>query len=215
MVEEPDRIRDDIEATRASLSRDVDRLADRTIPTRVAQRRWTAVKERARGVSDRVMGTTGYETGSVRDTARSAAGAVQDAAQQAGARAGEAAGSVAETVREAPQMAARRTRGNPIAAGVIAFGAGLLAASLIPTTEAERRAGQQVRDNAGDLVDQVREPLAQSARELREDLSGSVRDAAGQVRDTATDAAKATADEAGRSARDAAEQTRAAARNAG
>ena len=42
MAEEPDRLRQDIELTRASLSRDVDQLADKTSPRRVAQRRWTA-----------------------------------------------------------------------------------------------------------------------------------------------------------------------------
>ena len=55
MAEEPDRIRNEIEATRSDLARNVDLLADRTVPTRVARRRWGAVKERVRGMSDRVM----------------------------------------------------------------------------------------------------------------------------------------------------------------
>ena len=40
MAEEPDRLRQDIENTRASLTRDVDLLAEKTSPTKVAQRRW-------------------------------------------------------------------------------------------------------------------------------------------------------------------------------
>ena len=58
MAEEPDRIRDEIEATRYDLARNVDLLADRTVPTRVARRRWSGVKERVHGMSDRVMGTS-------------------------------------------------------------------------------------------------------------------------------------------------------------
>ena len=42
MAEGPDRIREDIETTRAELARNVDALADRTVPTRVARRRWHA-----------------------------------------------------------------------------------------------------------------------------------------------------------------------------
>jgi hypothetical protein len=44
---------------------------------------------------------------------------------------------VTTTVREAPEAVARTTQGNPVAAGLIAFGAGLLAASLLPETDAE------------------------------------------------------------------------------
>jgi uncharacterized protein YjbJ (UPF0337 family) len=197
MAEEPDRIRDDIEATRASLSRDVDQLADRTVPTRVAQRRWTSMKEKVRGVSDRVMGTSERTAGSVQDTARSAVDTAQDVA-----------GNVADSVREAPQAVVRKARGNPVAVGIIAFGAGLLAASLIPATEVERRAGQQLKENASGLV----EPLAESGRQLADDLSGSVREAVGQVKDTTKQAAQTTADEAKDSARDATQRARDAAR---
>src|SRR6266496_3000587 len=97
-----------------------------------------------------------------------------------------AAGNVADTVRQAPEAVTRRTQGNPVAAGVIAFGVGLLAASLLPTTDAEKRAGQQ----------------------LKEDVSGTVRDAAQQVKETARDAAQNTKEEAKWSAQDAKDQVR-------
>lgn len=211
MAEEPDRIRNQIEYTRAELERDVDRLADKTSPRRVAQRRWTAVKEK-------VMGTPRHAADTNAGTAWSAADTVQDAAARAGDKAGEAAHQVADTVtdtvRQAPEKVARQTQGNPIAAGVIAFGVGLLAASLIPTTEVERQAGQQLRDNAGDLANQVRQPLRESAQQLKTDVSGSVREATDRVKETARDAAATTTDEAKSSARYAAEETRQAARDA-
>lgn len=46
MVETPDRIRSDIESTRAELTHDVNRLADRVSPRRIARRRWTVVREK-------------------------------------------------------------------------------------------------------------------------------------------------------------------------
>jgi len=211
MAEEPDRLRDEIEATRSNLARDVDLLADRTIPTRVARRRWDGVKEKVRGVSDKVMGASSDRADSAKQGVKSAAGSVQEFASQAGDKAGEVAGNVADSVRQAPQTVTRQTQGNPLAAGMIAFGVGLLAASLIPATDAEKRAGQQLRDNAGDLVEPVRQPLTEAAQSLKEDLSGSVRDAAQEVKGTARDAAQTTADQAKQSAQDAKEQARQAA----
>jgi len=208
MVEEPDRIRDEIESTRHELARNVDALADKTIPTRVAQRRWSNAKEKVRGVSDRVMGTPKHAADSMQGSTRSAVDTVQDKASQAADRASEAAGNVADTVRQAPEAVTRRTQGNPVAAGVIAFGVGMLAASLLPTTDAEKRAGQQLKENAGDLVEPVRQPLKESAQQVKDDVSGTVRDAAQQVKETARDAAQNTKEEAKWSAQDAKDQVR-------
>jgi uncharacterized protein YjbJ (UPF0337 family) len=199
MVEEPDRLKQDIESTRASLTRDVDLLADKTSPKRVAQRRWTSVKERVMGTSDHARHAAG-------DTAAT----TRDKASQLGDRAGSAAHDVAESVKDAPQTMARQTQGNPLAAGIVAFGAGMLAATLIPVTDAERRAGQQLKDNAGDLTDQVKDV----AGEMKDDLSGSVQQAAGEVTATAQDAAQTAKDQARSSARDAGHQSKQAAQNA-
>jgi hypothetical protein len=219
MAQAPDRIRDDIETTRADLTRDVDMLADRTLPNRVVRRRWGAVRGRMRVVSEKVMGTPSYRTqggpaaSTASEKARSAAGGVQDMAQQAGDKASEATSRAAETVQQAPTAVRQQTRGNPLAAGLIAFGAGLLTASLLPESEAEKRAAQRLQEEAGDLVDRVREPLAQSAQQLKEDVSGSVRQATDQVKETARDAARTTAEEGKGATRDAAQQTRQAARD--
>jgi len=196
MAEEPDRLRQDIESTRASLSRDVDLLADKTSPKRVAQRRWTSVKEK-------VMGTSGRARHAAGDTADT----VHDKASQLGDRAGSAAHEVAESVKSAPRTVARQTQGNPLAAGIIAFGAGMLAATLIPVTDAERRAGKQLKDNAGDLTERVQDV----ASEMKDNLSGSLRHAAGEVKATAQDAAHTTKDQARSSAQDAAHQSKQAA----
>jgi hypothetical protein len=46
----------DIEATRASLSRDIDELTDKVNPTRVVERRKEAAKGRLGSIRDKVMG---------------------------------------------------------------------------------------------------------------------------------------------------------------
>jgi len=189
MAEAPDHIRDDIELTRARLAQDVDRLADKTSPGRVAQRGWQNTKAKVRGVTERVMGTAHDGGGTVKAKASDAVDSVKDTASGAVDSVRDATGDVAEHARQAPAAVRRQTQGNPVAAGLIAFGAGLLAASLLPATELEKRAGRQVRDHAEDLVEPVREPLTQAAR----DLGDRAKDAAAAVGDTAKDAARSTA----------------------
>jgi len=192
MVEEPDRIREDIELTRSDLARNVDALADRTIPTRVAQRRWTQVKDRVHSVSEKVMGSrTGESYRSASGGVHGASGTVHGIASQTADKAQSVASDVAETVRDAPQTVARQAQGNPVAAGLIAFGAGLLAASLVPATNAERQAGQRIKENAGELLEPVRGPLTESAQEMKQNLSESVSGAATQVKESAKDAGQA------------------------
>jgi uncharacterized protein DUF3618 len=196
MATRPDEIRDEIEATRQELATDMDRLADRTVPSRVVQRRWEGVKDSVRGVSDKVMG---------------AADSVQDTAGRTGDRLGEAvsgaASGVADSVRQAPQAVTRKARGNPVAAGVIAFGVGLLVASLIPETDAERQAGAKIAEHGEGVLDEMKE----AGQQLRDELGGSVREAAGQVKETATGAASATAEHAKEAGRSTVDQTRSAA----
>jgi uncharacterized protein YjbJ (UPF0337 family) len=182
MAEEPDQIRDDIEVTRDRLAQDVDRLADKTSPSRMAQRRLAGAKTKVRGLSDRVMGSAHDNGGTAKDKAGDMAGAVR-----------EQAGQVADQVRQAPAAVGRQTQGNPVAAGLIAFGAGMLVASLLPATTLEKRAGRQLRERADDLVEPVRQPLTESAEHLREDLGSHAQESLASVRDTAKDAARSTA----------------------
>jgi len=201
MAQEPDRIRQDIEATRSDLARNVDALADRTVPSRVVQRRWTGMKDRARGLSDKVMGTP--HGGGAKASVGSAVGSIQDAASRAGDKAGEVMGSATDTVRQAPAAVAQGTQGNPLAAGMIAFGVGLLTASLIPPTEMEKRAGQRIKDNAGTMLEPIREPLAESAGQLKDDLTGSATGALDEIKQTAKEAAQTTKERAVSSTQDA------------
>jgi len=188
----------------------VDLLAEKTSPKKVAQRRWTAVKEKVMGSSDQARHAAGDAAGTVQDKTSSALGTVQDKASQLGDRAGSAAQDVAGTVKSAPRALTQQAQGNPIAAGIIAFGVGMLAATLIPVSDAERRAGQQIRENSGELTDRVKDV----AQDMREDVSGTVQQAVGQVKETAKDAAQTTKDQAQSSAQDATEQTKQAAQNA-
>lgn len=181
----PDQVRADIEATRARLSEEIDQLADRTSPRRMARRRADQARGAVAGLRERVMGAASDTTSQAGDTARHAADSTREAAGQAGA-----------AVRAAPDQAVRQTRGNPLAAGLIAFGAGLLAASLAPPSEAERQAAAELSRRAGGAVEPVKEAAAESAQRLREDAMESTRGAAEEVKETAAEAARGTGEHA-------------------
>ena len=105
---------------------------------------------------------------------------------------GSAASSVADAASNAPDAALRRTQGNPLAAGLIAFGAGLLASSLLPSTSMEQRAAAGLRDQAEPVIDTVKE----EASRLKDELAPKAQQATQQVRAAATDAVRETTEEA-------------------
>jgi hypothetical protein len=158
---DPDEIRADIERTRAALSDDVDDLAESVKPKSVARRQVDKVKDAAGSLKDRVMGSDDddYSSSStvgdkasaakdaVTDRAYSAKDAVTDKAYAAKDTVSEKASDAAEAVSEAPAALKRRTQGNPLAAGVIAFGLGMLVSSLITSSEKERQAVSQLQEN--------------------------------------------------------------------
>jgi hypothetical protein len=211
VAEEPDRLRQDIESTRATLTRDVDRLAEKTSPKQVARRRWTAAKEKVMGSTGQARDAVGNGTSSAVGTVQEKASHLGDKASQLGDVAGSKAHDAADTVRSAPQAVVSQAQGNPIAAGVIAFGVGLLAATLIPVTDAERRAGQGLKDHSGELTEQAKSV----AGDLKDDLGGTVQEAAGHLKETAQDAVRGTGEQARSSAQDVKDQTVQAARTDG
>lgn len=182
MASEPDRIRQEIAATRADLASNVDQLADRTSPARMARRGWHRLTDKMHAVTDTVIGKPAE-----------AASSIKDKASEAGDRIGEMAGEAADAVREAPHHAAEQTRGNPIAAGMIAFGAGMLAATLVPETDVERRMSRALADSR--LAEEVREPLMESASSVGRDVTDTVKQSAAEVAQTAKESASEAVEE--------------------
>ncbi len=205
----PDEIRDEIEQTREELAYDVDRLADRTVPSRVVERRWEGVKEKARNMADTVMGARDTAQGkasdagsTVKETASQATDKVKETASQASDKVVGTAQSVAGTVQQTPDIVARRTRGNPLAAGLIAFGVGWLVSSLLPATEKERQLAQQAETAVRENKDALLAPAKQVAQEIGDELKPAAQQAAQEVKATAQDAAQTVKDEGQSAAQD-------------
>jgi hypothetical protein len=232
--DDPDQIRREIERTQAHLSSDVDALTEKVTPSRIVGRRVDRAKAAGRRLTDRVMGsddpTPGYhhaadpydpyrpygtDTGSSRhaaaDTVRTASANVSDAASSAASTISDTASSAAAAVQDAPQAVRRQTRGNPLAAGLIAFGAGWLVSSLLPASRQEQELAQQATEKAADLGRPVADAARQAAMEVKDNLQEPAQQAVESVKDTASHAGRAVVDEGRSAAEDAQAATREAA----
>jgi gas vesicle protein len=172
----------EIAGTRQALAEDLDALQDKVSPSAVVQRRKEAMSSKMRGLGSRIMGT-----------AHSATDNMSSAAGQSG-------GSVRDTASGIAGTAQDRVEGSPLAAGLMAFGAGVVIAGLIPASDAEARASRKVVETAKEQG----APVAEAARSAGQEMAESMRDSAGQavqeVKETAQESAARVKDEASTSA---------------
>ncbi|MFF9564276.1 DUF3618 domain-containing protein [Leifsonia sp. NPDC014704] len=181
MSDDPDAIRADIEATRRNLSGDVDALADKVTPSKIAQRQTRKVKGAFHSVSERIMG-------SADDVRSGVGGAVSDAGS---------------SVADAGRTVVDKAQGNPLAVGLIAFGVGALIASLIPPSNKEQELASAAKDAAQPLLHEAAEVGKQVADDLKEPAQQAVQsvketaqEGVSTVKEEATDRASDVADDA-------------------
>ncbi|MGG6383261.1 DUF3618 domain-containing protein [Paenarthrobacter sp. NEAU-H11] len=193
MSDNPDAIRSDIEATRARLGTNVDAVADKVTPSNIVHRQTDKVKDAVTGVKEKIMGTADSATNTVNDRMHSGAGHTSNAMHSTGDTLHGARDNVASTLSDAgtaisnaPDQVKAKTQGNPLAAGLIAFGAGMLISSLIPASDKEREAAQQLKTAAEPLATQVTD----AAKDMAQDLKEPAQQAMENVKATATDAAQ-------------------------
>jgi hypothetical protein len=175
----PDELRAEIEQTRANLSQNVNALGEAVTPGNIARRQKDKAKGAVIGVKDKVMGT-----------AEGHASTLGDKASGLGDRASGLGSNVSGSVSNAGQTAKAQAQGNPLAAGVIALGAGWLLGSLLPSSAKEREAASRVKEQATPLVGQAQELAKDAAKEAAENLKEPAMQAAESVKSTAQEAAE-------------------------
>lgn len=191
MSNDPDQIRDQIEVTRSNLSSDVNTLADTVRPGNVARRQLDKVRGAATSTKARVMGTASDLRSNASDVGSTGTSTVSDIAS-----------SSQEALKAAPGAVKAKTQGNPLAAGLIAFGAGWLVASVIPATRQEQRAAEKVKENASLVTDQV----SDAAKHVGSNLQGPAQEALDSVKVRAADAADTVRSEGTTAARNVRDQ---------
>jgi hypothetical protein len=179
--EESDQLRREIEQTRRELGTDVDALGDKVSPRRVMERRVDRTKNAIGGVKERIMGTTSDASSSAGGAISGAASSVQDRMSGAASGVQHAASSVGDTATDTAYRARRQAEGNPLAAGLIAFGLGWLVSSLLPASEKERQLAHQVKDQAQPAVQAVGQQAGQALSEMKDNLQQPAQEAVESV----------------------------------
>ena len=178
MGEDPDRIRQEIEQTRAEMSETVDALEYKTdVKSRTKEKvvgATQSVREKVVGAKDSVAGT---------------AGSVGDAApdrQQVAANARRAKGLAQE---------------NPLGFAIGSIAVGFVAGLLVPATRVED-------EKLGQISDQVTEKAKQTGQEALEHGKEVARETAQTAQSTLQDSAQRHGEQVGETARQHAEEVR-------
>jgi hypothetical protein len=189
MTSDPDQIRGSIEQTQQNLMADVDALTEKVSPPKIVERRVQQTRSAMTSVKDKIMGSTSERASTMGGAVGSSAASAKDSLTATASSAADMAGSAPERLRQG-------TRGNPLAAGLIAFGAGWLVSSLLPATEPEQQVASQVKDLAVEKGRPVAQQLGQAGQEAAQELRESAQQRAQSVKETAADAASTVTDEA-------------------
>lgn len=191
----PEQIRADIEATRARLGSDVDAVTEKVTPENVVDRQKNKLRGKVQDVREHLMGST----------------------DELGDQAAHRADQARDAVSNAPQTVKAKTRGNPLAAGLIALGAGWLVGSLLPSSHKEqdlvadaaeriqphaRQAVDSAKDAAQDIAQDLKEPAQQAAQSVKEtaqsgaqEVKSQGRHEAGHLKSSAQDSARSVKDD--------------------
>ena len=157
----------DIARTRQELTQDVDALQDKVSPSAIIERRKSAMRGRLAAAKDKVMGGGQDTARGVSSASSSAGGAIED-----------------------------RVEGSPLAAGLVAFGAGLLIAGLIPATKAEAQGAQRLKEAAQEHGQPVIDQARSAAQEVGDQLKEKASEAVDEVRSSTQESADRVKEEA-------------------
>jgi hypothetical protein len=191
-----DQLRRAAEIDRARMGNTLEAIGDRLSPERVVERRKAAVGQGFRRMREAVMGSPDYQEPVTQR--------LRERAEDTASSATEMARTAATKVQRAPEMLAEQASGNPLAAGLVAFGVGLLVATAFPKTQTEQR----VVDAARPQLDIAKEELRDAGRELAAGAKDEAKSAAHEVGEAGKEAVADVADEAKSSARTLADEAR-------
>jgi hypothetical protein len=150
----------------------IEAIGDRVSPGRVVERRVARMRRSASNLGTRVMGVP-----------RAAAGTVRGGAGTAVSGTHEAAAGMAGAVGDAPERAKEVAGSNPLAAGAVAFGIGVLLGSLAPPSRSERQIADAV-------VEPLKQELATAGREVADAVSDELQGDVAEMKEHAVAAAQ-------------------------
>jgi hypothetical protein len=200
MGEDPDRIRREIEQTRAEMDETVSALGYKAdVKSRTKERVVEAgqsVKDKVAGAKESVVGTAG----SARDSVVGTAGSARDSVVGTASSATDAAPDrqqIAQQARRAKSVA----QDNPLGFAIGSLAVGFVAGLLIPSTRIED-------EKLGEISDQVTEKVKETGQQALEHGKEVARETAEQAQSTLKESAQQHGQEVGDTAKQHAQDVR-------
>ncbi len=185
MGEDPDRIRREIEQTRAEMSETVDALGYKAD---VKERAKESLQDKRDSAKESVMGATQ----AVKDKLVGAKDSVSDTAGSATSRVGDATPDREQVKRQARQ-AKGLAQENPLGLAVGAAAVGFVAGMMIPSTRIED-------EKIGPMADQVKDQVKETGQEALDRGKQVAQDVAQTAQETAKESGQQQAQELASSA---------------
>lgn len=176
MGKSAEELRAEAARQRAQLGDTADAIGDRVSPGRIVERRTNRMKGGLGRARETLMGRADHVRGGAHELAGTASGT-----------ASSTAASASELPHTMAESATHQAQGNPLAAGLVAFGAGLLAAAAFPGTKTEARAAGALKEAAHPLAEQAKQVGQEAAQHLQE----PAQEAVAHVKEAATEGAGA------------------------
>jgi len=195
MGQSTEELNTQIEQTRARMAGDLDALQDRVSPSAIVERRKAAARSRVSGLRDKIMGTATDVRDTVRDKASSAGDTVSGAMPSMPSTSDVSTPDVRGAASSAVGTAQTQVQGSPLAAGLVAFGAGLVISSLIPSSKAEADLAHQTIEAAKEKGQPLLEEARDAGQSLAQDVKEQATQAAQEVKESATQSAQKVKEE--------------------
>lgn len=170
MAQQTDELKRDMEYRRSAIDDTVDQIQNRVTPKRVASRSRYRMRSRMSRWKDNVMGQLQEQGDGMRERTE----------------------EMTDSVREAPSAVERYTRGNPMAVGVMAIGAGALLASMLPETRQERRMARKLQPQ----MEKAASGVGDVGRDMADDVKETAHEGLSRVQETAKSAGREVKEEA-------------------
>jgi len=189
--EEPDRIRAEIEATRAEMSETVDALGYKAD---VKSRAKESIQEKKDSAKESIVGATQ----SVKEKIVGAGSSVGDSVSSVGGRVSDKTPD-AEQVKHQAKRAVGIAQSNPLGLAIGSVAVGFIAGMLIPSTRVED-------EKLGPVADDVKERAKQTGQEALEHGKQVAQDAAQSAQETVKESGQEHAQQVRDSAQDHAQE---------
>lgn len=196
-----EQLRAEAAAHRQSIATDLELMGDRVSPSRIAERRKARLRERVYGMRNSVFGTsertrrpsasyTDDADGSPASSAQWQSGGVSsDPSTSVGDR---ASGALDAVKQHTPDSLGEVTEGSPLAAAVVGFGIGMLAATVLPSSPDEQRAARKLQPH----LESSAATLGQTGKEAVENIKPEAQQAVADVKDSAKESVESVKSDA-------------------